>query len=853
MPVAPPIADLLAELSAERVEARAHAVLDEPLHWFPVRHHSPAVARHVAETIRQRRPKIVFIEGPSDANDMVSHIVDRQTKPPVALFCSYRDDDNTLGLAGIESPAVDVPFKVGVYFPLLSYSPEYVAMREAASIGARVVFIDLPYRAQIKSAAERGISPRVEEGAESKEGVGAGADSTSPKAGQPASGIERGEKEDEGAEEHHAGRPTWEHFAVESSFYKKLAEAAGYRTFDECWDALFDVSLRHADTESFRRDMAYFCAGVRATTPRERMEQDGTLIREAHMWRTIQSTLKETGTDPAGAMVVCGGFHLFLDRSDDAPERPLPTGTVYTTVAPYSYLRTSSHTGYGAGNRAPLYYERIFTHAAADPANAPVSAMVDHVVSVLARGRKDGELLSSADAISVTQHARMLASLRGRSAPILDDVRDALIACCVKGAPEHEGKYLLAAMGAVETGTAIGRVTPALGKLPLVHDFYKWLDDLDLGEYVVRDRKGQITLDLRQPDQERRSVFFHRLVQIGIPFAEQTSKDKESLLFRELWKVAWSPKVESELIDNSLHGESVETAALAKLDMELAADAGSAGAVAERLLRAVHMDLPGMVMRLQDSAGAAIDADTRLASLGKALTHLVVLERQAARRRLRKDLLDDLIERCFGRACFAMPGAANVPPEEHDEVVQGVKSLAEVLLSEKGADLDRDLFVENARATLADSRNPRMRGALSGILTEIRAQSPEALAAEVARYARALPEEMVLCGDFLGGVMETSKTALLLGADGVVRAIDELLRVARWDQFLMLLPRTRGAFEAVHDRTRVALADRVAALYGLQDDEIAGVTKLETSVDAAVKLSEIDARVGEILKDWDFA
>ena len=852
MPVAPPIAEILAELSAERVEARANAVLDEPLHWFPVRHHSPAVARHVAETIRKRRPKIVFIEGPSDASDMVSHIVDRQTKTPVALFCSYRDDDNTLGLAGIESPAVDVPFKVGVYFPLLSYSPEYVAMREAASIGARVVFIDLPYRAQIKSAAERGLTPKTE-GAESKGGVGAGQEGATPRVGQLASGIERGEKEDTDAEEHHAGRPTWEHFAVESSFYMKLAEAAGYRTFDECWDALFDVSLRHADTESFRRDMAYFCAGVRATTPRERMVEDGTLIREAHMWRTIQGTLKETGTDPSNAIVVCGGFHLFLDRSLDSPERPLPAGTVYTTVAPYSYLRTSSHTGYGAGNRAPLYYERIFTHAAADPANAPVSAMVDHVVSVLARGRKDGELLSSADAISVTQHARMLASLRGRSAPILDDVRDALIACCVKGAPEHEGKYLLAAMGAVETGTAIGRVTPALGKLPLVHDFYKWLDDLDLGEYVVRDRKGQITLDLRQPDQERRSVFFHRLVQIGIPFAEQISKDNESLLFRELWRVAWSPKVESELIDNSLHGESVEAAALAKLDMELAADAGSAGAVAERLLRAVHMDLPGMVMRLQDSAGAAIDADTRLASLGKALTHLVVLERQAARRRLRKDLLDDLIERCFGRACFAMPGAANVPPEEHDEVVSGVKSLAEVLLSEKGADLDRDLFVENARATLADSRNPRMRGALSGILTEIRAQSPEALAAEVARYARALPEEMILCGDFLGGVMETSKTALLLGADGVVRAIDELLRVARWDQFLMLLPRTRGAFEAVHDRTRVALADRVAALYGLQDDDLAVVTKLETSVGAAVKLSEIDARVGQILKDWDFA
>ncbi|MFO0587795.1 MAG: DUF5682 family protein [Polyangiaceae bacterium] len=839
MPSVPPIAELLEELSAERVEARAQAVLSEPLHWFPVRHHSPAVARHVGLTIHARRPKIVFIEGPSDANDMVPHIVDPKTKPPVAIFCSYRDDDNTLGLAGIESPAPDVPFKTGVYFPMMAYSPEYVAMKAAASIGAKVVFIDLPYRAQIRSAAERGLVQPAE--AESKEPV-----PTEPH------DIEKTPGEDEDAEEHHAGRPTWEHFAVESSFYKRLADAAGYRTFDECWDALFDVSLRHADTESFRRDMTYFCAGVRATTPRQRMESDGTLLREAHMWRTIQNTLKETGTDPKDAMVVCGGFHLFLERAE-GPTRPLPAGTVYTTVAPYSYLRVSSRTGYGAGNRAPLYYERLYTHSGNDPVNAPVAAMVDHVVAVLTRGRKDGELLSSADAISVSQHARMLASLRGRSAPVLDDIRDALVACCVKGSPQHEGKYLVSAMNAVETGTAIGRVTPELGKLPLVHDFYRWIDELDLGELISRDRRGKMELDLRKPEDEKTSVFFHRLAQIGVPFATRETASSDSLMFREVWRVAWAPKVEAELIENSLYGESVESAALAKLDEELAKEAESAGAVAERLLRSVQMELPGMVMRLQDSAGAAIDADTRLASLAKALTHLIVLERQATRRRLRKDLLDDLIERCFGRACFAMPSAANVPPEEFGEVVEGVKSLAEVLLGEKGDTLDRDLFIDNARSTLADSKSPRLRGALSGILTEIRAEPPEALAAEVSRYARALPEEMVLCGDFLSGVMETSKTALMLGADGVVRAIDELLRAAKWEHFMVLLPRTRGAFEAVHERARVALADRVALLYGLREDEAAAVTKLETSVDAALKLTEIDARVGDIMKDWDFA
>lgn len=822
-------------LDASAVEARSHEVLADPLFFFPVRHHSPAAARHLRDTIRARKPAVVFIEAPSDLEDLVEFIVDKQTKPPIALFCSYRDDDNTLGLAGIESPAADIPFSMSVYFPMLPYSPEYVAMREARAIGAKVVFIDLPPRALVRSAAERGLSANTP----------SPADAPADKAPPPAPSL----AEDPARAHERAG---WEALALTSTFYQKLAETAGYRSFDACWDALFDGALRHEDAESFRRDMTYFCGALRATTPDAQMEADGTIAREAHMWSTIEATLAATGTPKERAIVVCGGFHVFLKRSAE-PRREIPKGTVYKTVAPYSYVRVSSHTGYGAGNRAPLYYERLFGHSESDPKNAPVAAMVDHVVAVLARGRRDGESLSSADAISVTQHARMLASLRGRSAPILDDARDALIACCCKGAPEHEGRALLLAMGAVETGTSVGRVTPALGKLPLVHDFYKAIDDLDLGEFVAKDRKSTVQLDLRKPEDEKRSVLFHRLTQIGVPFATETAKATESTVFREVWSVWWSPKVESSLIESAILGDTIEGAALAKLDEELAHDAGASGAVAERLLKAVNMDLPGMVLRLQTAASDAIDADTRLASLGKALTHLVVLERQAIRRKLRKDLLDELIERCFGRACFAMPHAANVPVEEHAEVVEGVKSLAEVLLGEKGADLDRSLFVENARTTLHDSRHPRLQGALSGVLTEVRAQSPEDLAAALARFAKARPEEMVQCGDFLQGVMETSKVALILGAEALVRAMDTLLRAATWDQFLTMLPRTRGAFEAMHERGRVALGDRVAALYGLKDDDVAQVTRLTTSVDAAVKISEIDARVGEIMKEWDFA
>jgi hypothetical protein len=801
--------------------ARAEAVLAEPLHWFPVRHHSPEVARHLRATIRARRPKVLFLEAPSDATDLVPFLVDAKTKPPIALYASYRDDENVLGLAGIDSPSDEIPPKYASWYPLLSYSPEYVAIKEATAIGARVVFVDLPHHGQIRSRTERGLD--------------------APSAEEPAD-------DDAQPEETDATPASWEEHVVASSFYRGLAEAAGYRSWDECWDALFETPGRH-DEESLRRELAYFCAAARATTPRSRLEQDGTLLREAHMWRTITNGL--SGIDPSDAIVVCGGFHLFLER-ELAPERPLPAGTVYRTVTPFSYARTSDRDGYGAGNRAPSWYERVFRHALESPEDAVVRAMVDHVVAVLARGRRDGELLSSADAISITQHARMLASLRGRRAPTLDDVRDAIVSCCCKGSLEREGRFLSLAMAAVEVGTAVGRVTPALGRLPLVHDFYRQVEELELGEHLAKDARGKKALDLRTPADERVSIFFHRLASLEIPFVELVSSGTENTLFREVWKVQWSPKVDAELAEANLHGDSVEAAALAKLDESLVDLGQGADAITATLLRATKMDLPGIVQRLETAAGAAIDAEARVTALSRALTDLVLLEGHARRRALRTDVAEELVERCYGRACFALPWAANVPPEEHGDVVAALRAIAEVLSGARGASFDRELFVENAKTALREAQQPYLQGALSGVLTELRVQTPEELATRIRAFARARPEILVTCGDFLAGVLATSRTALLLGADALVAAIDELLVAAGWDDFMTLLPRARGAFEGLHDRARVSLADRVAVHYGLRVEAGDEIARLPTSAAAAARITALDARVAEIMTRWSF-
>ena len=827
------------DLDIEQVKARADAVLAEPLYWFPVRHHSPGVARHLRAALLARKPKLILIEGPPEATALVKHVVDARTKPPVALYSSYRDDENVLGRNGLDSAAADIPARFASWYPLLAYSPEYVAMKVARELDAEVVFIDLPHRALLRTATQLGLSP-PSEGEE--------------RAPDEEEYAEEDEEDEEEAEEKPLQRSGWEALALESTFYKTLARVAGYRSWSECWDALFEVGGRHPDHESFRRDLAYFCASVRATTTAERIASDGTLERERHMLRSIEGALAERKLSREEAMVVCGGFHLFLDRDDRAAPPEPPRGTVYSTVAPYSAFGFSELSGYGAGNRAPRYYELLFEHSQrGDAQQGAVDAMVQHVVAVLTRGRKEAEGLSSADAISVTQHARMLGTLRGRTSPTLDDIRDALISCCCKGRPEEEGAHLLAAMAAVEEGNAVGRVTPELGRLPLLHDFYAQLDALDLGEVMGREKRLKLTLDLRDEQGARRSVFLHRMLQLGVPFGVLTDSAAAaggSTLFREQWTLSFTPKIEPELIEKNLYGDTVEAAAIASLDEELAKDEGHAGRTCERLLKAFSMELPGVSARVEIAAGAAIDTDRRFGSLAQALTQLLMLDRLAGHRKLRRDVLADLITRCFGRACFVVPEVASVPEEEQAGVISGLQSVAEVLLGEKGEILDRALFAQGVHAAFATSTSPYLKGAFSGILTEIRVQPAEALAAQVAAYSRERPEVMITAGEFLDGLLAVSKTSIMLGADALLGALDELLRAAEWEQFVTMLPRVRNAFERLHERQRRSLADRVAQRYGLKDgDQIATLT---TSAEAALEMARIDARVAAIMKDWSF-
>ena len=96
---------------------------------LPVRHHSPACARMVRDTIARMRPAAVLIEGPADFNERIGELF-LGHRPPIAIY-SYVAWQNGS--------------RQGAYYPMCDYSPEWQALLAAKACGAVVRFIDLPF------------------------------------------------------------------------------------------------------------------------------------------------------------------------------------------------------------------------------------------------------------------------------------------------------------------------------------------------------------------------------------------------------------------------------------------------------------------------------------------------------------------------------------------------------------------------------------------------------------------------------------------------------------------------------------------------------------------------------------
>ena len=454
----------------------------------------------------------------------VREFLDR-TKPKAVLIEGPSDLSGLID--GLCSPEVRLPAAILAYtteppvhtvmYPMAEFSPEYQAMSWAKKHGIPVEFCDLPSGSLLYTDDE-----------------------------------EEEEKEDKEMPE-------------AESVYSRLEKVTGLDT-DTFWEYRFEHSGSYEDfmaaAEEYGRSIREFSESD------ERNE-----LREAYMRRRIKETEERYGL----TAVITGAFHtsgikgIPCSEEDTRLTDSLKTAASKSTLMPYSYYRLSSRSGYGAGSKAPGYYEMLWRNR---NNSALENTAPEYLSRLAAYQRKNGYAASSAQVIEAQRLAETLCAMRGGRLPSMADLRDAAVTCLGHGS---FGEISLACAD-TEIGTKIGELPEGTVCTSVQEDFMHQLKELKLEKYRSVSAE-QLDLDLRENLRVKseksafldlnRSFFLHRLLQAGVGFGTIISSGQENATWSEKWKLSWTPETEIQIVEASLNGDTVEEAASVSLSMKL--------------------------------------------------------------------------------------------------------------------------------------------------------------------------------------------------------------------------------------------------------------------------------------------
>ncbi len=279
---------------------------------FGTRPPGPGSARALARSLESWRPDAVLIEGPPEAAGVLALAADPGLQPPVALL-AY--------LPGRPAQAS--------FWPMASWSPEWVALRHALATGAEARMIDLPAAAFLHQGRRRGDT------------------------------------------------------AYEGDPLARLAEAAGYDDTERWWEDMVEHRGHEEPWDAITEAMAEMRTH-RTGTPGA--EADFEAQREAAMRRNIRAAARQFGR----VAVVCGAWHapaladMGPARADQLLLRGLTREKALVTWVPWTNHRLSTISGYGAGVTSPGWYGHLF----ASP-DRPVERWMVKVAGLLRAERID--------------------------------------------------------------------------------------------------------------------------------------------------------------------------------------------------------------------------------------------------------------------------------------------------------------------------------------------------------------------------------------------------------------------------------------------------------------------------------
>jgi hypothetical protein len=249
----------------------------EPLEIFPVCHHSPASGTAMARRLREKQPKVVYLELCEDMAPLLTEL--RNCTLPVAVQAFATEVD---GFPAEWSP-------LSVVAPITEASAEYQAIAYALDTpGAELVLVDRSSdhvfqwdtrRAQQAALAPSGTAPDD-----------AAPDDAAPDEAEAALhgdavGVQIGDL-----------RPRF------AELEEHLLRHGRVRHWSEWWHQYVELPLGDSDHDTYRQVMFLIGSLFRRLAPGDphqvRVDED----RERYMWIRMREHLAATGTDPADCL-----------------------------------------------------------------------------------------------------------------------------------------------------------------------------------------------------------------------------------------------------------------------------------------------------------------------------------------------------------------------------------------------------------------------------------------------------------------------------------------------------------------------------------------------------------------------
>ena len=769
---------------------------------FGVRHLSPAAAFQLRRALDAAQPELVLVEGPSDLDDQMQWLCHPDTRFPAAI------------MAYTKTPPVRT-----VLWPFALYSPEAQAILWAHEHKVPCRFMDLP--SSVFLALKPWLAPVPEE----EEDIGRG----------------NGTDDDPEPEE----PPTTE------SVYHRLETLTG-EDHDTFWERKFE---QVGDMENFQAACNTFghllreaegdviAAGGGNDRPGRSAEPNA--LREAYMKRMIAQAVA-SGVPEEKIFCVCGSFHVAgLEENQpmtDEEAAALPRAESCVTLMPYSYYRLSSRSGYGAGNKAPAYFELLWDALNSGGVGETAYLYLTHLA---AAHRKAGNLTSSAEVIEAVRLAQTLAAMRGSRYPTLSDLRDASVTTMGHGSFSE----LALAAADTEIGTKIGFLPEGVARTSVQDDFYRQLKELRLEKYRTAQAQ-RLDLDLREKlnvkseqaalGDLRRSFFLHRLRVLGVHFGTLLPSRQDGANWGEYWELRWTPEAEIEIVESALMGDTIEGAAAFALKER--ADGSTSIAEAAAIFQDAF--LCGMPAAAQHALavlqGLSVDS-AAISEVADTAARLSLVVRYGDLRRFDPDPVIPLIQQLYLRACLTLSDACMCDAKAAPAVTQAMDRLNALQLAHDFLDETRwlDLLADISDR---DDLNTRCSGFAMAILLERGKADEGLLSREVARrLSPGVPAD--LGAGWFEGLAGKNRYALIARLS-LWRQLDDYLSGLDDETFRRALVFLRRAFADFSPAEKNDIAENLGEIWGVSPRQAAEILMND--------ITETEQAVLDSLDEFDF-